>query len=433
MGITKPGPGQPCTDGPLSSRNWGLVADATNAFLEQQSRGRTPPPATRQNDQFVVIQVDNQTGDNRRAGEVVAPDYLTYPLADLSNDYRYFGGKTFSTAMLNQFAILLEPMDTSTPRRFAPAVALGVCKAYVLVNDAAHRYARPPTDGTYVLQSCSDGPVRILYKQTGTGEKEAIVAIEHGERDGLRGIANISGATILPMSSTANGQALKKSDIKCTIRMIRNTTASGPIFQQLGSTDYVYNSTPFYFGWAGSGGGFTSTEVPVVMQDGVWMIDLKRWRREFVQSGNSSLTVMSGTYASNQVAFNAPGGNNNEWELPTDQSGTYNIDVTCKLTWGDSTAQQFNSTVALIHSSAGTLDTSKIEVLLPSQTGGTVPGLTTATFPTTGTKEATHRIRISGKTLAAGTIYLTASCSQNSTLKTPETTIVVEQIRETGW
>src|SRR6185369_5297205 len=66
----------------------------------------------------------------------------------------------------------------------------GACCAYVNVLDADDRYARVAAS-TYVLQSCAIGPVKILWKPTGTGEKTCAVRI--GEAVGEILVKNESG------------------------------------------------------------------------------------------------------------------------------------------------------------------------------------------------------------------------------------------------
>jgi hypothetical protein len=70
------------------------------------------------------------------------------------------------------FAVLAEPIKDS---KIGRAWVHGACPVQVDVTDAAHRYARIIDGDSTMLQSADSGPVAMLWKETGTGTKWAVI------------------------------------------------------------------------------------------------------------------------------------------------------------------------------------------------------------------------------------------------------------------
>ena len=72
------------------------------------------------------------------------------------------------------FVILLEPLRAGAIGR---AMAMGICPARVQVQDANHRCADLDTSGDGLLHSTELGPAHILWKESGTGTRWALLRL----------------------------------------------------------------------------------------------------------------------------------------------------------------------------------------------------------------------------------------------------------------
>lgn len=73
------------------------------------------------------------------------------------------------------FAVIQSPLAAGAIAR--TAVAAGVTPVRVYVNDAAHLFADAAAGDTTQLHSAATGPARILWKESGTGTRWALVRI----------------------------------------------------------------------------------------------------------------------------------------------------------------------------------------------------------------------------------------------------------------
>lgn len=87
---------------------------------------------------------------------------------------------TAPSATTDQFGILEEPIAYPGGGRYAfgRAVVQGVVPVKIQVSDSGHGYATPSGSYTDRLASASTGPARILWKESGTGEKWAVVNLD---------------------------------------------------------------------------------------------------------------------------------------------------------------------------------------------------------------------------------------------------------------
>lgn len=159
----------------ISARDWNGMLDVLEDFRrrKQLGMGRGGPPA--QGPQPVIIKVRNDTGDDRRRGDVVeiGSTILSSLDTEVTNDYLWFEGLEPDLSNLT-FGILYDHLPEDEIGR---VVLTGVCYAYVTINDEDHKYAELAS-GSCVLSSAPTGPVKILNKaETGTGEKKCRVQI----------------------------------------------------------------------------------------------------------------------------------------------------------------------------------------------------------------------------------------------------------------
>jgi hypothetical protein len=122
------------------------------------------------------ITVKNISGSDRRRGEIV--QFAGSPL-DLSLGELWLAGGPV-TNLANGFGVLLNPLSSGKFGNRDCQVA-GSCLALVNVTDANHQMATP-VFGSHVLQSTDAGPVRILHKPLGTGEKTCAVLLGQASR-----------------------------------------------------------------------------------------------------------------------------------------------------------------------------------------------------------------------------------------------------------
>jgi hypothetical protein len=166
-------PGQP----PLipSAAAWNRHEDVSDWYHRNKARGEGGdpqdylPPTD-------VVQVRNDSGADRREGDVLEID-PTDGLLDrpLPRENLWFKGKTPNAQ--RPFGILLFPAKhdaTESNRGVTPLQVSGVCKAFVNITSAGHGFAIVQS-GQYVLQSADAGPVEIIDKESGTGEKKCVV------------------------------------------------------------------------------------------------------------------------------------------------------------------------------------------------------------------------------------------------------------------
>lgn len=154
--------GQPI---PRSSVLWNNIIGAANEYAARhlgQPGNRNPAQIPTD-----VIKIKNSSGTAIRLGEVL--EVSGFLPTHVKRDALWFDGDTPDTT--HPFAIALQAIPTGSIDR---AQVSGVTVALVNVTDEDHGYAAV-ADGEPVLQSTGVGPIRILYKPTGTGEKTCAV------------------------------------------------------------------------------------------------------------------------------------------------------------------------------------------------------------------------------------------------------------------
>lgn len=149
--------GQPI---PRSAALWNNLIGSANEYagrqLGQPGGRNTQPIATD------IIKIKNSSGTAIRLGEVL--EISGFLLASVVRDSLWFDGDTPDTT--RPFAIALQDIPDGSIDR---AQVSGACVALVNVTDEDHGYA-VVADGELVLQSATTGPIRILFKPTGTDE-----------------------------------------------------------------------------------------------------------------------------------------------------------------------------------------------------------------------------------------------------------------------
>ena len=166
-------PGQPI---PRSAVMWNNVIESADAFTGTKRLGE---PGVYQTDPNPtdVVKIKNSSGGHIRLGEVL--EISGFLLTNVVRTSLWFDGDTPNGT--RPFAIALQDIPSTSINR---AQVSGVCVALVNILDTDHGFAAV-TAGEIVLQSATSGPLRILFKPTGTGEK--ICAVLFTDRSGLIG------------------------------------------------------------------------------------------------------------------------------------------------------------------------------------------------------------------------------------------------------
>jgi len=173
------------------SEKWEPSAAAHNAFVEaveyirrlQGSEGATPDWIFWQ---AAIVPIKNGSGFDRNQFDVLGiDDVFPTPTSNL-NAFKagpILHGVTPATSHAGKFAILLEPAANG---KIVRCCAAGICRAKVDVSDTSHLYAEVKNGDAGSLQSVLKGSARILWQESGTGVKWALirfgVEVEHQAR-----------------------------------------------------------------------------------------------------------------------------------------------------------------------------------------------------------------------------------------------------------
>jgi len=156
--------GQPI---PRAASLWNNIIGSANEYAMRQ----LGQPGSQSSQPILadVVKIQNSTGGQIRRGEVL--EISGFLLTSVVRESLWFDGDTPDGT--RAFAVALQDIPSGSIDR---AQVVGVCVALVNVTDAGHGYA-VVADDELVAQSAESGPIRILYKPTGTGEKTCAVLI----------------------------------------------------------------------------------------------------------------------------------------------------------------------------------------------------------------------------------------------------------------
>ena len=164
-------PGQPI---PRSAALWNNIIESATDYAQRHRLGEGGGSQSLPNPTD-TIKIKNSSGGHIRAGEVL--EITGFLLGNVRRTELWFDGDTPDAT--HPFAIALQDIPSTSIDR---AQVSGVCVALVNVTNAAHGYAYVK-DTEIVAQSAVTGPLRILHKPTGTGEKTCAVLFEFGAVD----------------------------------------------------------------------------------------------------------------------------------------------------------------------------------------------------------------------------------------------------------
>jgi len=178
-----------------------ISADAYNAFVEaaqayrdgRQGQGREISHQVRSSG---IVRVRNDSGSAvGRFGVLGVDAPAITPTSSLSGfqNHLVLSCSTPASAHAGRFVVLLEPIPAG---RIGRAMAGGVVQVQIDVTDSGHGFAEVKNSDPAKLASGATGSAVILWKESGTGTKWAIIRIGGGDKAGT---AN-DPAVILPSS-----------------------------------------------------------------------------------------------------------------------------------------------------------------------------------------------------------------------------------------
>ena len=152
---------------------WNAMLDAARGRQAQQhSTGRTPGPDFR----GVPVLIKNDSGADRSQYEILGISGVVFAATDDGFKQRIVltGETPAADSHEGKFAVLAEPIGDGD---IGPAIVYGTTICQVDISDTSHEYADIADGDATKLASAKSGPVQILWIESGTGVKWAVVRI----------------------------------------------------------------------------------------------------------------------------------------------------------------------------------------------------------------------------------------------------------------
>lgn len=163
--------------------------------------------------------------------EIAGPVYSAANRADVVHETISLQGKTpTATATMSDLVIVQSRITAGGLR---PAVVMGPTWCTVDVTDDAHTHVEPKVGDNTQLASASSGSVKIVWKETGTGSKKALIILGGGGGGGGDNVRY--GKTQAAGISAADGDTLGSGTVD------RYDTSDRPNTTDTGEDDTVYN------------------------------------------------------------------------------------------------------------------------------------------------------------------------------------------------
>lgn len=170
--LKKVRPGQPM-DIPAATHNAMIDAARAHKAQAQGARGKPPPPRA-----SGILPVKNSSGSDRDRFDVLGIDEMIYNHADNADEFKnnpaILGDVPGIPGHAGKFVILLEPIPN---QRIGRGLVIGVSPVQVNVVNANDTHADVADGEMAHLESGTSGPAMILWKESGTGVKWALVKL----------------------------------------------------------------------------------------------------------------------------------------------------------------------------------------------------------------------------------------------------------------
>ncbi len=147
-----------------------------------------------------IIPVRNDTGADQNLFAVLSLSTILITPTDNLNEFSFrpnlFSGVALASGNLsNPFVIMQEPLKNAS---IGSGMVVGATPAQITVSDESHGFAILATTG---LVSAASGIARILWKESGTGAKWAVISLPSSAGGGS------SSAGAVPCKITSNTNA----------------------------------------------------------------------------------------------------------------------------------------------------------------------------------------------------------------------------------
>jgi hypothetical protein len=159
----------------IPAATFNTFVDAAQEHLRRQRDIARTPVAERP--PFETVLLKNASGADRGRFDVLGIDAPVFTPTDSLEAFTNgiaLVGVTPTASHAGNFAVLVEPIQTGQIGR---ACILGACPVKVNVVSASDTFADVEAGVTGRLQSGSSGAARILWKESGTGEKWTVVRL----------------------------------------------------------------------------------------------------------------------------------------------------------------------------------------------------------------------------------------------------------------
>ncbi len=194
--MKKVNPGDPLR---ITAKAWNEFVDAAE-FVKSLRHGLANTGGRALTDQDVVLVKNASGGDLGRFG-VLSITSVVYTPTDNPDGFKnqpVLSGVTPTANMAGDFVIALAPIPDG---EIGPAVVSGVTVAYLNVISEDHEYADTAAGVAATLRTYDAGRAQIIWKESGTGSKWAVVRLGIEPPAGLWGKA----AAIWQNDATATG------------------------------------------------------------------------------------------------------------------------------------------------------------------------------------------------------------------------------------
>ncbi len=160
----------------LTAETWNTFVDTANGFQSRINVGLSPTSSPRESPAVTVL-VRNSTGANQPIGAVLALDGpLVTPTANLSefNSRVGFNGITPTASYHGKFVVLREATKNG---ELGLAALSGIVQAKVEISHTWLRRCDITPSSSAKLTAKPEGTAEIIWIETGTGTKNAIVRL----------------------------------------------------------------------------------------------------------------------------------------------------------------------------------------------------------------------------------------------------------------
>jgi hypothetical protein len=197
-------PGEPIS----LAAEWKNIGNDVFQQFRRSRKTHSTPPVILPPLNPTVIKVKNNSGFACNRFDILGLDNPIFtPTAALPEFKRivaFVGTTPVLGSHRGRFAILREPLDVGA---IGQAVISGAFKTTVNVTDASHQYAEVKDDDRVNLQSDWGGSARILWKESGTGTKWAILLLGAGDV----GSGQYQGQDLTTVTQNARGWDFDKT------------------------------------------------------------------------------------------------------------------------------------------------------------------------------------------------------------------------------